>query len=668
MPTLTKIAALLLLLLTRSSFASGPAILIADEPGVWREIFASVGLTLGEASDLPPAALPGRVESGAIAILQGISPFSEHFGIRQASPKLVPTRQIRDARAPSLPIIWEKSLDLPEVALPADATVFARERWSNMPVLAGIRRGKGAVLWVATPPGPGGYARYPYLLQALSDLGLDVPARSNRLWAFLDTSYRTRVDVDYIADRWQKLGISALHVAAWHYNEPSAERDAWLARVIDACHKRGILVYAWLELPHVSEKFWTDHPEWREKTAVLQDAHLDWRKLMNLNNRDCFRAVESAVRDLTGRFDWDGINFGELYYESLEGAGNPARFTPMNPDIRAEYHDLTGVDPLNLFDPGAKASQMAAFLLYRAESARRMQSDWLQVASSLRETKPFLDLVLTHVDDRFDPTMRDKIGADAERVLPLLNQHDFTFLIEDPATVWHLGPARYREIAERYKPITPRPEKLAIDINIVERYQDVYPTKQQTGVELFRLIHTAAQSFPRVALYFESSLPRPDLDRLPAAASGITRLETRANTVIVDSRYGAGVRFPGPALVDGKPWPVASATTVWLAPGAHVVTKASGPLRTSLRVENLNAELRSASVLKGDAGIEFAYQSGSRATAQLSAMPSRVEIDGEPVRPEYFGDKMLVLPRGQHVVTLRTASGDEPVTVSLALK
>ena len=59
-------------------------------------------------------------------------------------------------------------------------------------------------------------------------------------------------------------------------------------------------MYAWLELPHVSEKFWADHPEWREKTAVLQDAQLDWRKLMNLTNRDCFRAVSDGVR-ATGR-------------------------------------------------------------------------------------------------------------------------------------------------------------------------------------------------------------------------------------------------------------------------------------------------------------------------------------------------------------------------------
>ena len=41
-----------------------------------------------------------------------------------------------------------------------------------------------------------------------------------------------------------------------------------------ACHRNAILVYAWFELPHVSEKFWEQHPEWREKTALGQDAQV----------------------------------------------------------------------------------------------------------------------------------------------------------------------------------------------------------------------------------------------------------------------------------------------------------------------------------------------------------------------------------------------------------
>ena len=101
-----------------------------------------------------------------------------------------------------------------------------------------------------------GYERFPYLPQALTDLGLMPPFRSPRLWAFFDSSYRSRVDLDYFAARWRAAGIGALHVAAWHYWERDPEDDEYLRHLIEACHRNAILVYAWLELPHVSEKFW----------------------------------------------------------------------------------------------------------------------------------------------------------------------------------------------------------------------------------------------------------------------------------------------------------------------------------------------------------------------------------------------------------------------------
>ena len=90
---------------------------------------------------------------------------------------------------------------LPVFEVPALAQVFARERWTGAPLVAGLHRGTGAVLWIAAPPGERGYERFPYLLDALCDLGLTPPFRSSRLWAFFDSSYRSRVDLDYFAAR-----------------------------------------------------------------------------------------------------------------------------------------------------------------------------------------------------------------------------------------------------------------------------------------------------------------------------------------------------------------------------------------------------------------------------------------------------------------------------------
>src|ERR1017187_7571934 len=72
------------------------------------------------------------------------------------------------------------------------------------------------------------------------------------------------------------------------------------------------------------------------------------------------------------------------------------------------------------------------FLDFRSELARRMQEQWIGELESIRREKPYLDLVLTHVDDRFDSGMAGALGADAARVLPLLDRHTVTFLIEDP--------------------------------------------------------------------------------------------------------------------------------------------------------------------------------------------------------------------------------------------
>ena len=47
-----------------------------------------------------------------------------------------------------------------------------------------------------------------------------------------------------------------------------------------------------------------------------------------------------------------------------------------------------------------------------------MQEEWIGEIEKVRATRPDLDLVLTHVDDRFDTGMKDAIGADAGRVLP----------------------------------------------------------------------------------------------------------------------------------------------------------------------------------------------------------------------------------------------------------
>ena len=631
----------------------------SPDAGAWPKILSAIGLERRAESQARvvvvrgDSAEPGdwakRVWAGVIVILEGRSPLAESFGFR-STPRMARVNSVVDVHSPEVSIIWEKSADLAVFAISSEAEVFARERWSGSPLVAGFRRGRGAILWMAAPPGERGYERFPYLLQALSDLGLVAPYRSSRVWAFFDSAYRSRVDLDYFAARWRRAGISALHVAAWHFYEADAERDESVRRLIEACHREGILVYAWLELPHVSEKFWADHPEWREKTGLRQDAQLDWRKLMNLTNRDCFRAVATGVGRLMDRFDWDGVNLAELYFESLEGLDNPARFTPMNDDVRGLFREGSGFDPLELFRARTDPASRRLFLDFRRSLVQRMQLEWIEELEAIRQRKPDLDVVLTHVDDRFDTRMQDAIGADTARVLPLLEKHRFTFLVEDPATVWNLGPERYSAIAERYRALTARESQLGIDINVVERYQDVYPTKQQTGTELFQLVHAASASFARVAVYFEASLLPADLALLPAAASDVRSMEAGGEGVRVDAATSVGVAWHGAAVVDGHAWPVWDGETVWVPAGVHTVEpgQAYGP-----RLVRLNGDLKSARV-GGATEIEIGYESTGRAIAVLDRPVRLLRVDGVPGTIRSAGPNVVLLPRGQHLVTIAT--------------
>jgi hypothetical protein len=615
----------------------------------WPQILSSIGVPPGdervsvaEMGAVADAAWRNRVEAGAYLILQGNSALAASFGFRPNGP-LFEMKSMVDVHAARLPLILEKPLSVRPFTLPAGARVFTKDRWSDAPAIAGLKIGKGAVLWVITNPGPHGYERFPYLPQALADLGWEPLVRADRTWAFFDYSYRTRVDLDYFASRWRKAGISALHVASWHFYEHDAERDEYLNHLIEACHREGILVYAWLELPHVSNRFWDEHPQWREKTATLQDAALDWRRLMNLTNPECARAVKKGISDLINRFDWDGVNLAELYYESLEGAANPGRFTPMNDEVRSRFRAENGFDPVDLWISRKDAQSLRQFLNFRTSLARQMQVEWLAEMEKARFAHPDLDIVLTHVDDRIDKGMTDAIGADSERAFSLLKNHSFTFLVEDPATLWDRGPSRYPEIARSY----PASEKLAIDINVVDRYQDVYPTKQQTGIELFQLLHLASESFPRVALYFENSILTADLPFLAAASAVVTRFERSAGVLRVDSPRGFSTPWSGSATVDGAPWAALTGLQITLPAGTHTVRPAL--LSEGPRVLSFNGSLVFATAAGKE--LRIGYSSSSRALAVLNCDAGELTVDGKRMDFHRVG-RTVILPGGKREASI----------------
>ena len=602
------------------------------EPERWRKLLASLGLE----ATAEPAQFRIVVGDGA-----GFAPTVETIHVAA----------LRDLRDPELEIFWEQPLELPVYAMPEGARIFAKEKRTGAPLMAGLAGEGAGVLWLAAPPGKGGIERFPYILHALADLGLEPPFRNARTWAFLDYSYRLRADPDYLARRWREAGIAGLHVSAWHFFEPDPERDAWLETLLSACRREGIAVYCWLELPHVSDRFWEANAACREQTAMLQDAKLDWRKLVDLADPACAAQVEEGLRGLLTRFRWDGVNLAELYFESLHGPSDPARFTPMSDAVRARAGKSLGFDPLALFDElspvfwSRDAGAWGRFVDFRVDLALELQQRFLRFA---RGVLPQAELIVTQIDDRFDDRMRPFLGADTAALLPVVESLDATLLIEDPAPLWSLGPERYPEIASRYEQIGADPARLAIDINIVERYQQVYPTRRQVGGELLRLVSEAGEAFPRVALYFERSIGEPDLPLLARVAPGAKLVERDGAVLTVESPRPVGLAWAGGmATVDGKPWPVLDRETVWLPAGRHAVGPGTAP--PPGRILQLNAEIRHAEIRGRSAMVH--YRSSATAYALLDRKPAGVLVDGRPfgAEPEPAPTHWLVaLPRGEH--------------------
>jgi hypothetical protein len=599
--------------------------------------------------------ITGAVHSGATLITEEITPLSQALGFRAG-----PDRTVQDAEElayPDVEIHWQRPVKVTSPVLPDGALLLNRSRSGQIPLAALVSRGRGKCLFLAAPLDPEfgeGYKRFPYLPQQLMQAGVVFPFRSERLAALFDYGYRVKADLEALARRWRSSGISSLHVGAWDFFDPDGDKTGYLKKLIQACHQNGILVYAWLEWPHVSESFWKRHPQWRETTALGRDAEVDWRLLMNLEDPDCFRAATKGLRELLVGFDFDGVDIAELYFESTAGPASPEEFTPLNRQIRRDYRSRSGIDPMDFFQKHSplywkrNAAAWKQFVDYRVELERSLNQRVLDFLAGLRRTaKPSLALILLYVDNIYDPAMREGVGADLKVMLPLLEQYDFTLVMEDPWTVWHLGPRRYAELAKSYARLTRKTDRLGIDINIVERAQEVFPTQQQTGSEFLQLLHYAGQHFPTVMVYAEQTPYPQDLELVPYALASGASAETVGRALVVHSERPVicHLNNSGRVFVDGKPWPAVSADGVLLPKGTHEVAIGQGSGPGKPRLIRFNGTLLDARYL-GQQAIEFSYESEARAIALFDRPVRLLQFDGGGGGGS--GPDWAMLPAGRH--------------------
>jgi hypothetical protein len=613
------------------------------------------------ANSLTPAQIQGilsLVESGAVLVSEGMTPLSEKLGVRPGKPLTI--QHLRETAYSDVEINWEKAERVTPLQGPEGTLVLNYEPSSRAPMTCLISRGRGKCLLLAAeldPVNGEGYARFPYFLHELQRAGVHFAFRSNRLSAFFDYGYRYKESPDRLAKVWRATGIQALHVGTWDFFDEDSGGEMYLDQLIDACHRNGILVYGWLELPHVSTGFWKKHPEWREKTADGKDAHVDWRYVMNLNDPKSYQAIAEGLERLFRRYDWDGVNLSELYFDCPSGPSSPELFTPFNSYVRSEFKQLTGIDPFDYFKKESpyywkkNPSDWKKFVEYRVTLERDLNEKFIKLLSGFRSSfKPDLDIVVTYVDNIYDPSMREGVGADVGVMFELLDRHDFTLILEDPGTVWHLGPRRYAELAQTYSKMTRHAGKLGTDINIVDRDVKAYPTSKQTGSEFLELFYHAGRNFQTVMVYGEQTMLPQDAELVSHALAPEIHTEIVNQGIRMSAsmpfvyRYGADLQS---FEVDGQPWPCVDIGEVSLPAGSYLLSRSQSGGMQRPRLVKLNGNLEGARYID-DRTIEFRYSSHRRVISIFNNKPNTLQVDGGTAT-EASGDWIL-LPRGSHKV------------------
>lgn len=618
----------------------------------------------------------GAMEKGLRLVTGGESPFLTALHIKLGEPQTVDV--VVDQSLPGNRLHWADRPMVKWIVEHADTssqTLYADSATGHSLVVTG-NYGKGKFIFLAhylDELSGRGYSRFPTLVNTIARvLRCTPPFRRQGVDVYFDPGYRFSVPIEELAARWRTWGIRAVHASAWYYNStpPYDYR-----RLIDAAHKNGILVYAWLEWPHVGQGFWNQHPEWRQKNALLQDAKLDWLYLMDLQNPDCMNA---ALDDLSRQMelDWDGVDIAEFTItgaggEALAGPSRPDYFTSFGASMRTEFTKVGGFDPLELDNPNSDhywqrdSLGLEKFYEYRKVVNNRLLRRVVEMLIDLeKKGKRDWELIHTIVDNTLHPEFDRLLGFDLTATLALLKEFNITLNVEDPFMEWSESPTRYSRLRETLVSMIPERNSM-IDINVVPIHpldQHGFPSEQATGTELLQQVQSAAERHGRVCIYCESSLFEQDWPLVSHAMAGGSRIQKSAEgwevnvpaTVTLDWRMKG--LFP---FVDGKPWPCYGDGGVILPTGTHQLsfTKRNRPEssdRQPLRLVDIGGDL--IECRKTDTGLELVYASPSRCLLTFDSLPTSFFLDASstilPVL-SVKGGFVVIAPSGKHKLSVQ---------------
>ena len=604
------------------------------------------------------------LRAGAQIFTDSISGLSETAGF-QTGNDLLTVEQIRDIVSPADTLFWAIPSEVYSIRSKQNTfKSLCVDNQSKAPLVASAQMGKGKIVFSAPlfdPFTDKGYSRFSYFIELLDrEFNIRSLAHRKEVEMYLDLGVRTGENLDSLAVIWKKQHIKRINASGWYYDDHYTNYQA----LINACHSNGIAVYCWLETPMISEGFWNRHPEWREKTATLRDANVDWRKLMNFADENCRKQAAAEIDSFLLHHDWDGVNLAELYFEpSPVGPRIPQNFTPMNTIVRKDFEAKNGFDPILILDPQSShfweknMADWKKFAQYRKDLAYQSKTFFLEHLTKVAQKKKDFEVMLTVLDVSLTPEVSENIGEDTQNTLALFKKFNITLQVEDPSTCWGMTPNRYEKMGECYRPYAPKEHQLLFDCNVVgsnERDEVYFPAQKPSGEEIRQICYYMAKSKSRPVFYSEEVVNASDYNNISTVLARETQLtklsadkwkSTSPNMVYIKvSDADLSVK------IDGMDWLAQQKGMVLIPSGDHTL-EFSDYTPKAYQLQQISSELISARFFKKTFQIKYREELlpcfVSTSTKPMKIMENNISIDYKIARSK-DGSYTVRLPSGEH--------------------
>jgi len=568
------------------------------------------------------------LEKGRISVItSGYNPLSDAMGIEK-TPRTIQVKNIQDLAYPGLDINWPEKVACHVFEAPGNAEYIYQKLETGEPLLISASRGSGKFLYsgpLFDSESSQGITRYPHFLKhVFRTLHLFPMLRGQGAEVFFNQAEREDTAVEDLLKFWKRSGVKIIHAAGWHiYPEWTYDYK----RLLHLAHQNSMLVYAWLEPPLVHQKFWSEHPEWREKNALGNTPEDTWRYPIALGDPKVRTEAVKEWKRILEAYPWDGVTVNRLGFES-SFPPNPKTMTPFHPFVRQRFEEKNNFDPGELFEKDSSfyweknRYALGKYMDFRRELSEEYIEALLKTLEEFRKgQKRFIEIILTYDSQRKDPGIS---LSEVERIkseYPVLWQ-----LVPEPGKAW-MGSSPPFDI-----------HQVMISSGQQGRgFIPEAPTSYPTGTALYHKLKGLLRNSQRYIIFSENSLYEVDTQILPFVLSSERSLIWGEDQLHVQSKKGGEVLFAGEKILklkmDGT-WAGSFYKNRLVMPsGSHMLQIKSGSwgglnsLKSQTRVVDFSGKISKIEV--NWRGISVDYEADKGSYLVITDEPLGITLNGE---------------------------------------